>query len=388
MKKLITMLTAIAMMASSAAVALADTTDNSPAVYIDDTEILFADQAAMIVDDRTLIPARGVFEALGCDVQWDGDAQLVKIDGPLNLKRMRLTIGSNEMKVFTYKTIMEAEESTVELDVPAQIVNDRTMVPFRAVSQALGHEVEWNQEAYAVLIKTATEAEGTEVAEKLSVSLSADKTEAKAGDEVVVDINIANLDLYPDMFVSGVTASVEYDKEKFTFVNAYMCDAEGADLGATGASNPDYTADSLKTVYVTINGETAMKADGAVMKLVFMANSDAKADFALVNRYNTKLGNDTTILLDGENGTKMVQGKDLTIDTTAVTVNAEAVADKTEETPADVTEEENDEVTAEDNTEAVIEEDVVEEEVTDEIVEDELVEDEIPEEAAEDPDAV
>ena len=76
MKKLITMLTAIAMMASSAAVALADTTDNSPAVYIDDTEILFADQAAMIVDDRTLIPARGVFEALGCDVQWDGDAQV------------------------------------------------------------------------------------------------------------------------------------------------------------------------------------------------------------------------------------------------------------------------------------------------------------------------
>ena len=262
------------------------------------------------------------------------------------------------------------------------------MVPFRAVSQALGHEVEWNQEAYAVLIKTATEAEGTEVAEKLSVSLSVDKTEAKAGDEVVVDINIANLDLYPDMFVSGVTASVEYDKEKFTFVKAYMCDAEGADLGAAGASNPDYTADSLKTVYVTINGETAMKADGAVMKLVFMANSDAKADFALVNRYNTKLGNDTTILLDGENGTKMVQGKDLTIDTTAVTVNAEAVADKTEETPADVTEEENEEVTAEDNTEEVIEEDVVEEEVTDEIVEDELVEDEIPEEAAEDPDAV
>ena len=388
MKKLITMLTAIAMMASSAAVALADTTDNSPAVYIDDTEILFADQAAMIVDDRTLIPARGVFEALGCDVQWDGDAQLVKIDTEFNTKRIRLTIGDNDMTVFYTKSILEADEQHISLDVPAQIVNDRTMIPFRAVSQALGYNVEWDQEAYAVLIKTSAATEGTEVPKKLSVSLSADKTEAKAGDEVVVDINIANLDLYPDMFVSGVTASVEYDKEKFTFVNAYMCDAEGADLGAAGASNPDYTADSLKTVYVTINGETAMKADGAVMKLVFMANSDAKADFALVNRYNTKLGNDTTILLDGENGTKMVQGKDLTIDTTAVTVNAEAVADKTEETPADVTEEENDEVTAEDNTEEVIEEDVVDEEVTDEIVEDELVEDEIPEEAAEDPDAV
>ena len=380
MKKLLTLLTAIAMMASSYAVALADTTDNSPAVYVDSTEILFADQAAMIVDDRTLIPARGVFEALDCSVEWDGKEQLVKIDTKYNTKRIRLTIGSGEMTLFTTKSVLEADEEKIALDVPAQIVNDRTMIPFRAVSQALGYEVEWDQDAYAVLIKTNKDASAEAAAEKMSLALSADKTEVAAGEDVVVNINLSNMDLYPDTFISGVTASVKYDKEKFTFVKAYMTNADGEDLNATGASNPDYTENSLKTVYVTIDGETALKADGVAMKLVFTANTDAKAEFALVNRYNTKLGYDTTILLDGEEGTKMIQGDDLVLDTTPLVVNESAVEDVTEETPVDETEE---------VTEEKVDEEIITEDVTDEeVLEEELVEDEIPEEAAEEVDPV
>ena len=38
----------------------------------------------------------------------------------------------------------------LEFDVPPQIINDRTMVPMRAIFEALGMEVEWNQETQTV----------------------------------------------------------------------------------------------------------------------------------------------------------------------------------------------------------------------------------------------
>ena len=41
------------------------------------------------------------------------------------------------------------------MDVPAQIVSDRTLVPLRAVSEAFGCEVEWNADEKKVTIKNS-----------------------------------------------------------------------------------------------------------------------------------------------------------------------------------------------------------------------------------------
>ena len=40
-----------------------------------------------------------------------------------------------------------------ELDVPAQIIESRTMVPARAVAEAYGCAVEWEGETRTVIIK-------------------------------------------------------------------------------------------------------------------------------------------------------------------------------------------------------------------------------------------
>ena len=102
---------------------------------------LFFDQPAMIINGRTLVPMRVIFEELGATVSWDNATETVTAvkDG----KTIKLKIGSNVMTV-------NGESKT--LDVSASIRNDRTMVPVRAVSEALGASVNWDGTNARVII--------------------------------------------------------------------------------------------------------------------------------------------------------------------------------------------------------------------------------------------
>ena len=102
---------------------------------------LQTDVAPIIVEGRTLVPLRVIFEALGAWVDWNGDTQTVtarKDDITISLQ-----IGSN--------TLIK-NGSYITLDVPAQLVNSRTLVPVRAVAESFGAEVEWDGESNAVYI--------------------------------------------------------------------------------------------------------------------------------------------------------------------------------------------------------------------------------------------
>ena len=103
-------------------------------VTVNNEQINFADQRPVIIDGRTLVPIRGVFEALGFDVDWHQEAQTVTLINTPYI--VVITVGS---PVFT----TNGEE--FELDVPAQIINGRTMLPIRAVVESLGMAVMWNQ---------------------------------------------------------------------------------------------------------------------------------------------------------------------------------------------------------------------------------------------------
>ena len=90
---------------------------------------------------RVLVPMRAIFEALGAEVGWDNGTQTataVKSD-----KTVSLQIGSPQMRV---------NNSTVTLDATPQIVLTRTLVPLRAVSEALGATVSWDQATQTVNI--------------------------------------------------------------------------------------------------------------------------------------------------------------------------------------------------------------------------------------------
>lgn len=111
-------------------------------VQLDGEEIAF-DTPPMIKNGRTMVPIRGVFEAMGAFVTWNDEERQVVIS--LDNKIIVLTAES---------TVMTAGDQEITLDVPVVIVNDRTFIPLRAVSESLGCEVSWDNEERRASIVT------------------------------------------------------------------------------------------------------------------------------------------------------------------------------------------------------------------------------------------
>lgn len=108
-----------------------------------DGETLETDQSPIIVNDRTLVPMRAIFEKLGASVDWNESAQAVTaVKGE---REISLAIGGDVMRI-------DGEAKT--LDVPAMLYNERTLVPVRAVSEALNCNVNWIGEENTVVITT------------------------------------------------------------------------------------------------------------------------------------------------------------------------------------------------------------------------------------------
>ncbi|WP_317855083.1 stalk domain-containing protein [Chakrabartyella piscis] len=108
-------------------------------VTVDGNQLAF-DQPPVIIDDRTLVPMRSIFEALNCEVVWDEASQSITSIHETDV--LLMYIGKTDL----YRNGVVIYEMPVE----AQIINGRTLVPVRAISEALGAEVLWNGETYEV----------------------------------------------------------------------------------------------------------------------------------------------------------------------------------------------------------------------------------------------
>ena len=99
------------------------------------------DVPPIISSGRTLIPVRAVFEDLGAYVSWNADKRIVAVK--YNGIEVKLTIDSNVAYVSgTAKT----------MDVPATIINGRTLIPVRFVAENLGLSVGWDDSTRTVNI--------------------------------------------------------------------------------------------------------------------------------------------------------------------------------------------------------------------------------------------
>ena len=108
-----------------------------------DGQAMDFDVAPIIQNDRVLVPMRAIFEELHCSVDYtDIDGRQIitaKNDG----NTISLEIGSNEMTV---------NDEKVSLDTAPVIIDDRTLVPLRAVSEALDCNVDWDGDTKTVAI--------------------------------------------------------------------------------------------------------------------------------------------------------------------------------------------------------------------------------------------
>ena len=112
-------------------------------VLLDGVYLSF-DQPPIIEEGRTLVPLRVIFEALGASVEWDPETQTVTaVKDDLTIS---LQIGS---------AILSKNGEAIILDVPAQIVGGRTLVPARAVAESFGAFVDWENDTRTVIILTS-----------------------------------------------------------------------------------------------------------------------------------------------------------------------------------------------------------------------------------------
>ena len=107
-----------------------------------DGAVIEIDVAPVTIDSRTLVPVRAVFEALGATVDWDqanGNATIIK--------------GDRWIDLWSGGDIMAVNGNGISLDVAPQVIQGRTMLPLRAVSENLGFLVDWEPEIRRITIQ-------------------------------------------------------------------------------------------------------------------------------------------------------------------------------------------------------------------------------------------
>lgn len=108
-------------------------------VLLNGAVVDFQDQQPVNKDGRVLVPVNAIFSALGAEVTWDQAAK--KITAVKGSTTIIMTIGSKTATI---------NGQALTLDVPAQIIGNRTLVPVRFISEGLGLDVLWNAAAQTV----------------------------------------------------------------------------------------------------------------------------------------------------------------------------------------------------------------------------------------------
>lgn len=134
-------------------------------VYVDTEPVIFDVYPVVTDNGRVLVGLRGVFEAFGSDVYWNGD-----------LRKITSTNGDIPLEFEVDNTTYWIDGKAYESDTAPQVVGSRVMIPLRLVAECYQAAVHWNGNMQAVFIYSqdyevkATNAEETETNDKLDTA--------------------------------------------------------------------------------------------------------------------------------------------------------------------------------------------------------------------------
>ena len=114
----------------------------APTVTLNGSLLTF-DVDPIIEDGRALVPLRPIFEAMGATVTWDAATQTA----------IATTTDTTVMITIDSKLAM-VNNIPIGIDVPAKIVDNRTLAPLRFVGEAFGGTVTWDGSSQRILIST------------------------------------------------------------------------------------------------------------------------------------------------------------------------------------------------------------------------------------------
>lgn len=204
-----------------------------------------------IENDFTLIPIRAIAENLGLDVNWDGAEEKVTISGKVKIS---LVINSDTAVV---------DGESVALDIPARIVNDRTFIPLRFISENMGASVGWDEDTRLITIEENADG-GTDTEERqdmnetgkwkgITVGTKGDRQPKVETDPDIVAVISAGADKFTQASFEDEEAGIsleyslyvpeDYDENEVYPMIMYIPDASGASKSAKEIVEQYYGAD-------------------------------------------------------------------------------------------------------------------------------------------------
>lgn len=104
-------------------------------------DIVKLDVPPMIQKGRTLVPIRFVSESFGAEVGYVKEEQKVTVN-----------LYGKLIEIYINRTTAKVNGQPVTLDLPAMIIQGRTLVPLRFVSENLGAKVDWDGKTQTITI--------------------------------------------------------------------------------------------------------------------------------------------------------------------------------------------------------------------------------------------
>lgn len=114
--------------------------DNNITVKLNE-QILSFDVQPQIINGRTMVPMRTIFESLGATVEWEQTTQAVTS-----------VRGETKISLIIGTPIIIVDGNLKSLDTAPCVVSGRTLVPVRAIAEAFDMNVEWDDITQTVLI--------------------------------------------------------------------------------------------------------------------------------------------------------------------------------------------------------------------------------------------
>lgn len=302
MKKIISAILSVAIIVTMLSALPVFSDDNEIKVELDGVEIEF-DVKPEVINGRTMVPLRKIFEEIGALVKWDNDTQTVS--ARKSSKTITLAVDSNELNIDKGKTDEEGNPiiETVALDVPAKIVSGRTLVPARAISESFGLNVDWDEKNNKVVI-------------------TSDKNEDDSWKENIGSINLTNLTFKGDgIEIKGNQISI----------------TKGGDFTLTGKlANGNITVSTKEKVKLRLSGASIVSkenscifvedADKAYITLtegtVNTLTAENSEDGAIYSKENLEIKGNGALSINSKAGHGIKASDNLTIENGDITIDA------------------------------------------------------------------
>ncbi len=223
---------------------MASTGSDYPPVQLNmNGQYLYSDVDPVIVNGRTLVPLRVISEANQAEVKWDDNSRTVTVIGRNGAgEDLEITIGIDSVEAKIQKGALVQDQI---LDVPAQIINNRTMVPVRFICETLGLSVFWDGENRIIYLSRSED----------SIPIQVVAKEVKYQNDWI-DVNLQ----IPVISVLTNTAVQEHlnntlENDALQFKNPLEKDAEEYYQQAAGNEELHFWPYSAYTVFTTVYNE-------------------------------------------------------------------------------------------------------------------------------------